>query len=45
MVAGCYANVNLYVNVTGDITLGALFPVHRKGINGESCGKIQVKSE
>lgn len=33
----------LYVNVTGDITLGALFPIHRKGSNGESCGKIQVK--
>ncbi|XP_063988055.1 metabotropic glutamate receptor 6-like [Diachasmimorpha longicaudata] len=35
------AHVKSYVNVTGDITLGGLFPVHRKGINGQSCGKIQ----
>lgn len=32
----------LYVNVSGDITLGALFPVHKKGSDGKSCGNIQV---
>ncbi|XP_057342026.1 metabotropic glutamate receptor 3-like isoform X2 [Microplitis mediator] len=36
-------NAKFYVNVTGDITLGALFPVHKKGTNGESCGKIQFE--
>ncbi|XP_011307133.1 metabotropic glutamate receptor 3 isoform X1 [Fopius arisanus] len=31
----------LYVNISGDITLGGLFPVHRKGSGGQRCGKIQ----
>lgn len=34
----------LYANVTGDLVLGGLFPVHRKGINGENCGAIQVNN-
>lgn len=34
----------LYANVTGDLMLGGLFPVHRKGINGENCGAIQVNN-
>ncbi|CAG5104224.1 Similar to Grm4: Metabotropic glutamate receptor 4 (Mus musculus) [Cotesia congregata] len=33
----------LYVNVSGDITLGALFPVHKKGSDGKSCGNIQLE--
>lgn len=32
-----------YVNVTGDIVLGGLFPIHRRGSGGESCGEIQVR--
>ena len=31
-----------YANVTGDLLLGGLFPVHRKGNDGNSCGEIQV---
>ncbi|XP_076162365.1 metabotropic glutamate receptor 4 [Ptiloglossa arizonensis] len=31
----------IYANVTGDIVLGGLFPVHRRGNDGESCGEIQ----
>lgn len=34
----------LYANVTGDLVLGGLFPVHRKGNNGENCGGIQVNN-
>ncbi|XP_020721541.2 metabotropic glutamate receptor 6 [Bombus terrestris] len=30
-----------YANVTGELLLGGLFPVHRKGNNGKSCGEIQ----
>ncbi|XP_023290686.1 metabotropic glutamate receptor 3 [Orussus abietinus] len=37
------ANAGMYLNITGDIMLGALFPVHKKGSNGESCGKIQLE--
>lgn len=33
-----------YLNVSGDITLGALFPVHKKGSDGNDCGQIQVSS-
>ena len=36
------AEASIYVNVSGDIVLGALFPVHRQGINGQNCGQIQV---
>ncbi|XP_076387481.1 metabotropic glutamate receptor 6 isoform X2 [Megachile rotundata] len=32
-----------YANVTGDFLLGGLFPVHRKGIGGQSCGEIQIE--
>ncbi|XP_076662884.1 metabotropic glutamate receptor 6 isoform X2 [Andrena cerasifolii] len=32
-----------YANVTGDIVLGGLFPIHRRGSGGESCGEIQVE--
>jgi hypothetical protein len=31
-----------YLNYTGDITLGALFPIHHKGSGKDDCGKIQV---
>lgn len=31
-----------YLNYTGDIMLGALFPIHHKGSGGAECGKIQV---
>lgn len=34
-----------YANVTGELLLGGLFPVHRKGNNGKSCGEIQVRYE
>ncbi|XP_017764397.1 PREDICTED: metabotropic glutamate receptor 6-like [Eufriesea mexicana] len=30
-----------YANVTGDLLLGGLFPIHRKGSGGKSCGEIQ----
>ncbi|KAG9427873.1 metabotropic glutamate receptor 2 isoform X1 [Apis mellifera carnica] len=33
----------LYANVTGDLLLGGLFPVHRKGNEGENCGAIQME--
>ncbi|XP_034939514.1 metabotropic glutamate receptor 3-like [Chelonus insularis] len=39
----CLTIAKLYVNITGDITLGALFPIHRKGMNGDYCGKIQLE--
>ncbi|KOC68808.1 Metabotropic glutamate receptor [Habropoda laboriosa] len=32
-----------YANVTGDLVLGGLFPIHRKGNGGESCGEIQAE--
>ncbi|CAL7952540.1 unnamed protein product [Xylocopa violacea] len=32
-----------YANVTGDLLLGGLFPIHRKGSGGESCGDIQTE--
>ncbi|XP_015430249.1 PREDICTED: metabotropic glutamate receptor-like [Dufourea novaeangliae] len=32
-----------YVNVTGDVILGGLFPVHRRGSGGGSCGEIQIE--
>lgn len=35
----------IYANVTGDIVLGGLFPVHRRGNDGESCGEIQASRE
>ena len=31
-----------YLNYTGDIMLGALFPIHHKGSGTAECGKIQV---
>jgi hypothetical protein len=31
-----------YLNYTGDIMLGALFPIHHKGSGRADCGKIQV---
>jgi hypothetical protein len=31
-----------YLNYTGDIMLGALFPIHHKGSRGVECGRIQV---
>ncbi|XP_034186753.2 metabotropic glutamate receptor 6 isoform X3 [Osmia lignaria lignaria] len=32
-----------YANVTGDFLLGGLFPIHRRGTGGESCGEIQTE--
>ncbi|CAK9832016.1 Metabotropic glutamate receptor [Anthophora retusa] len=32
-----------YANVTGDLVLGGLFPIHRRGNGGESCGEIQAE--
>ncbi|XP_043249724.1 metabotropic glutamate receptor 4-like [Colletes gigas] len=32
-----------YANVTGDIVLGGLFPIHRRGSDGSSCGEIQLE--
>lgn len=32
----------VYTNLTGDFVLGGLFPVHRRGSGGQSCGEIQV---
>ncbi|XP_058793488.1 metabotropic glutamate receptor 7-like isoform X2 [Phymastichus coffea] len=44
IVALCQnANGRIYVNVSGDIMLGALFPIHRKGPGTENCGKIQLE--
>lgn len=31
-----------YLNYSGDIVLGALFPIHHKGSGKTDCGKIQV---
>jgi hypothetical protein len=31
-----------YLNYSGDIMLGALFPIHHKGSGKVDCGKIQV---
>jgi hypothetical protein len=36
-------DANLFVNISGDVILGALFPIHRKGVGTENCGKIQVR--
>ncbi|XP_066587920.1 metabotropic glutamate receptor 3-like isoform X1 [Prorops nasuta] len=36
-------NARMYLNVSGDIIIGALFPIHKKGLNGENCGKIQLE--
>ncbi|XP_076278520.1 metabotropic glutamate receptor 6 [Lasioglossum baleicum] len=33
----------IFANVTGNVVLGGLFPVHRKGSGGESCGEIQIE--
>ncbi|XP_023724133.1 metabotropic glutamate receptor 3 isoform X2 [Cryptotermes secundus] len=32
-----------FLNYTGDIMLGALFPIHHKGSGGAECGKIQLE--
>jgi hypothetical protein len=33
----------VHVNLTGDIMLGALFPIHRRGSGSETtCDRIQV---
>nr|XP_033338555.1 metabotropic glutamate receptor 6-like isoform X1 [Megalopta genalis] len=32
-----------YANITGHVILGGLFPVHRKGSGGNSCGEIQIE--
>nr|CAD7401918.1 unnamed protein product [Timema cristinae] len=37
----CGASKRMYLNYTGDIMVGALFPIHRKGSNGTECGRIQ----
>ncbi|XP_046477673.1 metabotropic glutamate receptor 6 isoform X1 [Neodiprion pinetum] len=37
------AGMQPYLNMSGDITLGALFPIHRKGSDGEDCGRIQTE--
>ncbi|XP_076643046.1 LOW QUALITY PROTEIN: metabotropic glutamate receptor 6 [Halictus rubicundus] len=33
----------VFVNMTGNVVLGGLFPVHRKGSEGENCGEIQIE--
>ncbi|KAK2583346.1 hypothetical protein KPH14_009344 [Odynerus spinipes] len=44
LLASCtLANARTYLNVSGDIILGALFPIHGKGDLGEYCGRIQVE--
>ncbi|XP_071451567.1 metabotropic glutamate receptor 3-like [Hetaerina americana] len=35
--------VRSYLNYTGDIMLGALFPIHKKGSGGVECGRIQLE--
>ncbi|XP_014203479.1 metabotropic glutamate receptor 6-like [Copidosoma floridanum] len=37
------AEASLFANVTGDIILGGLFPIHRKGSGSKPCGKIQME--
>ncbi|XP_069690823.1 metabotropic glutamate receptor 6-like isoform X3 [Periplaneta americana] len=32
-----------YLNYTGDIMLGALFPIHHRGSGGNDCGKVQLE--
>ncbi|KAJ4442844.1 hypothetical protein ANN_04437 [Periplaneta americana] len=32
-----------YLNYTGDIMLGALFPIHHRGSGGNDCGKVQKR--
>nr|CAD7443783.1 unnamed protein product [Timema bartmani] len=39
----CGASKRMYLNYTGDIMVGALFPIHRKGSNGTECGRIQME--
>ncbi|XP_015175379.1 PREDICTED: metabotropic glutamate receptor-like [Polistes dominula] len=45
LMVSCFTFVNArtYLNVSGDILLGALFPIHGKGISGENCGKIRLE--
>jgi len=31
-----------FLNVEGDLVIGAFFPIHRKGPDGERCGALQV---
>ncbi|KAF7380130.1 hypothetical protein HZH66_014485 [Vespula vulgaris] len=43
-LASCtFVNARTYLNVSGDILLGALFPIHGKGGSGENCGKIKLE--
>ncbi|XP_031777068.1 metabotropic glutamate receptor 2-like isoform X2 [Nasonia vitripennis] len=37
------AEARAFVNISGDVILGALFPIHRKGSGSENCGKIQLE--
>ena len=30
-----------YLNYSGDIMLGGLFPIHKRGEGGKACGGIQ----
>nr|CAD7588536.1 unnamed protein product [Timema genevievae] len=41
--SSCGASKRIYLNYTGDIMVGALFPIHRKGSNGTECGRIQME--
>ncbi|KAL2735883.1 metabotropic glutamate receptor 4 isoform X1 [Vespula squamosa] len=44
LLASCtFVNARTYLNVSGDILLGALFPIHGKGNSGENCGKIKLE--
>ncbi|XP_046396653.1 metabotropic glutamate receptor 2-like isoform X2 [Ischnura elegans] len=40
---GQSAGLRSYLNYTGDIMLGALFPIHKKGSVGVECGRIQLE--
>ncbi|KAE8748197.1 hypothetical protein FOCC_FOCC005035 [Frankliniella occidentalis] len=33
----------VYLNYSGDVMLGAMIPIHRRGPSGSDCGPIQVK--
>ncbi|XP_011501835.1 PREDICTED: metabotropic glutamate receptor 3-like [Ceratosolen solmsi marchali] len=44
LISACkIVEAKVFVNISGDIILGALFPIHKKGLGTEKCGKIQME--
>lgn len=40
--ASGHVTATKYLNTSGDIMIGALFPIHNKGQGPTECGKVQV---